>query len=112
VIEESALNRANFFRPQIDANKTVQYCLLADWYRAGKAANHAPVDLAFVRRELDGLQTALITALSETAGLGADKACHVELAGAVRQYTSAHKHGFQPLYEIILDRAVAAACTY
>src|SRR4030081_3006353 len=27
---------SNFFKAQIEANKFVQYALLADWYRAGK----------------------------------------------------------------------------
>ena len=36
---------SNFFNAQIEANKFVQYALLADWHRAGKAPAHAPVDL-------------------------------------------------------------------
>src|SRR5258708_33118290 len=37
---------SNFFRSQIEANRLVQYSLLAEWRRAGKAPDHAPVDLA------------------------------------------------------------------
>ena len=35
---------SNFFNAQIEANKFVQYALLADWYRAGKAPEHAPIE--------------------------------------------------------------------
>lgn len=36
---------SKFFRAQIEANKAVQYSLLANWYRAGRAPGHAPVNL-------------------------------------------------------------------
>src|ERR1700733_1044047 len=36
---------SNFFKAQIEANKFVQYALLANWCRGGKAPDHAPVDL-------------------------------------------------------------------
>ncbi len=34
---------SNFFRAQVEANKLVQYSLLAEWRRLGKAPDHAPV---------------------------------------------------------------------
>src|SRR5215472_8156397 len=34
---------SNFFKAQIEANKLVQYSLLAEWRRTGKAPDHAPV---------------------------------------------------------------------
>lgn len=37
---------SDFFRAQIEANKLVQYSLLAEWRRIGKAPDHSPVDLA------------------------------------------------------------------
>ena len=43
---------SNFFRAQIEANKLVQYSLLADWRREGRAPNHAPVDPAATIRSL------------------------------------------------------------
>jgi chorismate mutase len=44
---------ANFFRAQIEANKTVQYVLLADWHRIGRAPEHPPINLgAAVRPQL------------------------------------------------------------
>ncbi|HWO30716.1 MAG TPA: gamma subclass chorismate mutase AroQ, partial [Candidatus Acidoferrum sp.] len=61
---------SNFFRAQIEANKLVQYSLLAEWRRVGQAPDHTPVNLAeTIRPELDQLETALIAELAETAGL-------------------------------------------
>ena len=37
---------SNFLRAQIEANKCVQYALLAEWRRVEKAPDHKPVDLA------------------------------------------------------------------
>jgi chorismate mutase len=103
---------SNFFRAQIDANKLVQYCLLADWHRAGRAPAHAPINLAnAVRPELDQLQTALIAALAGTVTTRANRTCHGDVARAVGQYVSAHKHDPWPLHAIALDRSLAAACT-
>jgi chorismate mutase len=52
---------SNFFNAQLEANKLVQYALLADWYRAGKAPEHAPVDLLkVIRPQLDEVQKSLI----------------------------------------------------
>jgi chorismate mutase len=103
---------SNFFRAQIEANKTLQYCLLADWYRAGRAPAHAPINLAnTVRPELDQLQTALIAALADTATIRANMTCHTDVAKVVGKYVSAHKHDPWPLHAIALDRALAAACT-
>jgi chorismate mutase len=54
---------SNFVNAQIEANKIVQYALLADWYRAGKAPEHAPIDLVKnIRPQLDEVQKSLIGA--------------------------------------------------
>src|ERR1700728_2471373 len=37
---------SEFFRAQVEANKIVQYSLLADWRRSGEVPAHAKVDLA------------------------------------------------------------------
>jgi chorismate mutase-like protein len=59
----------NFFRAQIEANKIVQYSLLADWRRVGKTPEHSPVDLTkTIRPELDQVQTELIAELADTSG--------------------------------------------
>jgi chorismate mutase len=48
---------ADFFKGQIEANKLVQYSLLAEWRRAGKAPDHTPVNLAdTIRPDLDELE--------------------------------------------------------
>ena len=40
---------SNFFRAQIEANKLVQYSLLASWRRAGSAPFHPAINLTTVR---------------------------------------------------------------
>jgi chorismate mutase len=104
---------SKFFRAQIEANKAVQYSLLANWYRAGRAPDHAPVNLAnSIRPELDRLQTALIAELTDTAMIRAGTTCHADVANAVGKYISAHKGDRSCLHVIALDRALAAACTF
>jgi chorismate mutase len=101
---------SNFFRAQIEANKLVQYSLLADWRRAGKAPAHEPINLVnTIRPKLDQLQTTLLTELADTTAIRASKTCRAEAAEAVGKYVSAHHSG--TLQTIALDRAMAAACT-
>jgi len=113
--ESKGLDQAsvsNFFRAQIEANKLVQYSLLADWRRAGKAPDHAPIDLVrTIRPELDQLETALIAELAETAAIRATASCRPDIAKAVGKYVSSNKTKLGPLRRIALDRALAAACT-
>jgi chorismate mutase len=102
---------SRFFRGQIEANKLVQYALLADWRRVGKAPDHRPVDLAnTIRPELDEVDTALIAELEESTAIRASASCRVEIAKAVGRYLSAHKNSLGPLKAIALDRALATAC--
>lgn len=102
---------SDFFRAQIEANKLVQYSLLAEWRRAGKAPDHAPVNLAStIRPELDRVQTALIAELAETSSVRASASCRMDIAKAVGKYVSVHKNSFSSLKTIALDRALAAAC--
>jgi chorismate mutase len=103
---------SNFFRAQIEANKLIQYSLLAQWRRIGKAPDHASVNLAgTIRPKLDQVETDLIAELAETAGIRAGASCRTDVAKAVGNYVSASKNGFSPLKAIALDRAMAAACT-
>jgi chorismate mutase len=102
---------ANFFKAQIEANKIVQYSLLADWRRAGRAPDHAEVNLGTeIRPELDRLQTALIASLADTAAIRASSTCPSDLAKAAGKYFSGHKPDRIALYRIALDRALAASC--
>ena len=103
---------SNFFKAQIEANKFVQYALLADWYRAGKAPEHAPVDLLkVIRPQLDEVQKSLIAELVDTAALRTSKTCRADVAKAVGKYVSTHAHGGGPINAATLDRSLAGACT-
>jgi chorismate mutase len=67
---------SNFFKAQIEANKVIQYSLLADWRRSGGAPAHAPIDLvATIRPEFDSVQTALIAELADTVAIRASTTC-------------------------------------
>ena len=102
---------SNFFRAQIEANKLVQYSLLADWRREGRAPDHTPVDLATtIRRELDEVDKALIAELAESKVIRARASCRTDLAKAVGIYALAHRKQFSSLKAIALDRALATAC--
>jgi chorismate mutase len=102
---------SHFFRAQIEANKIVQYSLLAQWYRAGTAPAHRPTNLdAVIRPELDQLEKKLVEVLAGTAAIRAGAACRADTAKAVGKYLAAHKHDADPLLAIALDRAMAATC--
>jgi len=95
---------SNFFRAQIEANKLVQYALLSEWQRVGKAPHHAPVDLASaIRPELDEVDKALISELEESTAVRSRASCRTDIAKAVGKYVSAHKTQFSPLRAIALD---------
>jgi chorismate mutase len=103
----------NFFKAQIEANKLIQYSLLADWRRSGRAPAHAPIDLvATIRPELDRTQTALIAELADTAAIRASTTCRADVAKAIGQYNLEHKHEVEPLQSRALNRALAASCTF
>jgi len=95
---------------QIEANKLVQYSLLADWHRKGRAPAHKRVDLAAIRLELDRLQTELIEELADLRPLGERAACQTDIAKAVGKYL-AHDRGHSALQQVALDRALAVICT-
>jgi chorismate mutase len=102
---------ASFFRAQIEANKLVQYSLLSDWRRVGKAPEHTPVDLAkTIRPELDELQIKLLSELVNTSGIRSSASCRTDMAIAVGKYVTDHKNSLGRLWAIALDRAMAAAC--
>jgi chorismate mutase len=103
---------SNFFKAQIEANKVIQYSLLADWRRAGRAPPQAPIDLvATIRPELDHVQAALIAELADTVAIRASTTCRADVSKAVGKYVLVHKHKVGPLQLIALDRALAASCT-
>jgi chorismate mutase len=99
-----------FFRSQIEANKIVQYSLLANWRRTGTVPAHAPVDLAkTIRPELDQLQTKLLAAFADTASIRSSATCRVDVAKATGKYLEAHPHT-DALHSIALNRSLATAC--
>jgi chorismate mutase len=101
-----------FFNAQIEANKFVQYALLADWYRSGKAPEHARVDLVKnIRPQLDEVQKSLIAELVDTVEIRNSKMCHADMAKAVGTYICTHAQRGRPVTAATLDRALAGACT-
>jgi chorismate mutase len=90
----------------------MQYSLLADWRRAGRAPAHTPIDLAAtIRPGLDHVQAALIAELADTVAIRASTTCRADVSKAVGKYVLVHKHEVGPLQLIALDRALAASCT-
>jgi chorismate mutase len=110
--ESKGLDRtfvSNFFAAQIEANKLVQYSLLAEWHRAGGAPKHRPVNLTEdIRPQLDQIEAVLIAELVETRDIRTNASCQENTAKAVRKYL-AHKH-LGTLLAIALDRAMEANC--
>ena len=102
---------SKFFRAQIEANKLVQYSLLAEWRRVGRAPEHKPVSLAAVRPKLDQLELEIIDELTGTATIRANASCSSYIARAVGTYVSAHSNQMGSLKAVALDRALAATCT-
>ncbi|HVE10189.1 MAG TPA: chorismate mutase [Paraburkholderia sp.] len=99
----------HFFADQIEANKLVQYGLLAQWHRAGRAPDDKRVDLAKdIRPELDRLQQGFIKTLADTKTLRAQADCSVQLARATQAYVTSH--ALDPLYALAMDRALARVC--
>src|ERR1700754_2116596 len=110
-LDEASVSK--FFTAQIEANKFVQYALLAEWYRAGKAPEHAPVDLLkVIRPQLDEVQKSLIAELVDTASVRTSKTCHADVAKAVGKYLSTHAHGGGPINAATLDRSLAGVCKF
>lgn len=102
---------ASFFRAQIEANKLVQYSLLSDWRRLGRAPHHLPVSLNdIIRPELDQVQAELLLELEDTAVLRADALCRANIAKAVEEYVFRHAKDISTLESIALDRALAGVC--
>ena len=101
----------DFFKAQIEANKLIQYSLLADWQREGRAPGNAPVDLVKeIRPQLDEIETRLIRELKQSAGARAAKTCPVDVAEAVGEYLDSRNLKADSREGVALDRAMASAC--
>jgi chorismate mutase len=102
---------SKFFAAQIEANKLVQYSLLASWHRMGVAPVHSRLDLAVtIRPELDHMQRELVMELVDTAPFRANATCRSDTARAVGKYLAKRKGDSDELLAIALDRAMAANC--
>lgn len=100
-----------FFSDQIEANKLVQYGLLADWRRAGIAPPDERVNLLNdIRPELDRLQKGFIQELAAVQVFQSSAQCPVHMAKLSGKY--AIDKGLSPLYSIALDRALARFCEH
>jgi chorismate mutase len=100
---------AAFFADQIEANKLIQYGLLADWHRSGSAPEGPRTDLqTTIRPQLDALDTRLLQALSAAASLRSAPDCMNALARSAHAY--AIEHDYDPLHALALDRALARVC--
>jgi chorismate mutase len=102
---------SNFFKAQIEANKVVQYSLLANWRRAGNAPPHPAINLVkTVRPELDRIQKGLVEQLAHTTEIRSKATCRADVANAVGKYISTHKQDSIPALETALDRSLAGTC--
>ncbi len=100
---------ADVFTDQVEANKFVQYRLLAQWRRVGAAPAAARPDLVLdIRPKLDGIQARLIDGLLHTGQLPARDDCARRVARAVGAYVD--EKNMDPLHGMALDRAMARVC--
>ncbi|WP_223963148.1 chorismate mutase [Paraburkholderia sabiae] len=105
----SANLAAHFFADQIEANKLVQYALLAEWRRSGHAPADARADLAKeIRLELDRLQEGFIHVLAQSGKLRDRADCSERVSRATLEYIATHS--LNSLYALAMDRALARVC--
>jgi chorismate mutase len=97
---------AQLLAAQIEANKLVQYGLLAEWQAAGKAPDTQRPDLkGQIRPQLDELQTRLLAQYARFSPFRAHPACSAWLSQALPPLAS------DPLHELALVRATGELCT-
>lgn len=94
---------AAFFQAQMEANKLIQYRLLAQPARAGE-----PVDLGPVRERLDAINAQLLDALP--AALGEAQAQGCERRAFEAQRSAAKRHRLDELHRTALTRAFGDLC--
>jgi chorismate mutase len=100
-----------FFKAQIEANKLIQYSLLADWRRDGRAPAHDAADLVKeIRPQLDEIEKQLILDLKQSVVARSATTCPVDVAKAVGEYLDSRNLKVDSLEGVALDRAMATAC--
>jgi chorismate mutase len=105
----STVRIADVFADQIEANKLLQYQLLAQWERTGSApTDHRPNLERDIRPKLDVLQSRLIDGLVRTSDLPTRSDCGQVVAVTVGAYASSKQ--LDTLHAIALDRATARIC--
>jgi chorismate mutase len=98
-----------FFTDQIEASKLVQFALMAEWRRGGRAPAETRADLrSELRPALDRLRPRFIDELIAIRSLRARPDCRRQLADATARHAAAHR--LPPLYAIALDRGLARVC--
>lgn len=96
---------SQFLAAQIEANKLVQYALLAKWHEAGKAPDTPRPDLVGqIRPHLDQLQTRLLREYSAFAMYRQDPECPNWLIQQSRLQAK------DPIHDLALTRAVGELC--
>ena len=100
-----------FFKAQIEANKLIQYSLLATWRRDGRGPGHAAPDLVKeIRPQLDEIEKQLLQELKESAEARSSVTCPVDVAKAVGEYLNSRSLKVDSREGVALDRAMASSC--
>jgi chorismate mutase len=100
-----------FFKAQIEANKLIQYSLLAEWQREGRGPEHTRADLVKeIRPQLDEIEKRLIQELKQSVAARSAKTCPVNVAKAVGEYLDFRNLKADSREGVALDRAMATAC--
>ncbi|WP_260315442.1 chorismate mutase [Silvibacterium bohemicum] len=100
-----------FFKAQIEANKLIQYSLLAEWQRQGQAPEQAGANLVKeIRPQLDEIEKQLIEELKQSAAARSAKTCPSDVAKAVAEYLDSRNLKTDSREGAALDRAMGSAC--
>ncbi|WP_397450521.1 chorismate mutase [Pseudomonas sp. NA-150] len=96
---------SQFLAAQIEANKLVQYALLAKWHASGSAPKTARPDLVNqIRPQLDELQMRLLKNYADFTPYRAYPSCASWLTKAVKH------SGKDPIHQMALIRATGELC--
>ncbi|ATD70522.1 MULTISPECIES: chorismate mutase [Gordonia] len=96
------------FRDQIEASKTVQRGLFAQWRLPGQTAPAATPDLSAVRAAINELNVAIVDELAASRGIVTTLRCPPELVASTTR--TAADLGFDPLHVAALVQAGASVC--
>lgn len=98
----------NVFRDQIEASKTVQRGLFAQWRLPGQTAPPATPDLGPVRAAINEFNVAIVDELADSRDVVTTLSCPPELAVSSSQSAAAAR--FDPLHVAALVQAGASVC--